>query len=596
MPDTMAMPQPHYALPVRSSKESPRGQTSTNPCAGFPDYLKDMDLLGDNGNHAKFTTANSLFQSVLRGRIRSTEYQLDRGTAVDGRNDYGFSVLTAALHIDDKKRRDKMFRLLLQRGADPHFKDGTHDRNVLHWACVLGRAEQVETLLTEVAADLDLREKDNSSHTALHHAVMAGHLPVVRLLVDIHRKFGVTVDMADRLGLTPYLHAKRLGYREVAEHLHSEGCASQGQCDLLFRSPREWSQIGRFERQKAVQVNAVEAINNAKIQGKLKHLRSLGNNTTTSTHISSHHGTIPDAVMSGHSPSQHPPRVRLPVRHADRLSTSLPILQEDGRPLKGMRRPTSANGVGRGTYSVDNETSTKDSTDSGAAATAHASRPPPREAFVHESPTSLTKDLDHPDHPLIMGLSGLAGTGRRGQGSGEVPVGVSGPGDGGGVVAMREEGGLPLLHLRSTRKGPRSTAAFTLMEMNEKGRHASTYRQSQFDETKASEYKHILGSLNSIMDMLAHQQSRSFRKSVRYQRPETPKKAKPKTKVSSLAVIFGRDKGGRRSKRRSARPVRKKESASSTKKKKGGEGEEKKAKVPEKKKALPLLKVNGKVV
>ena len=62
---------------------------------------------------------------------------------MNSRNDYGYSVLTAALHVDEDKRRDKLFRLLLDRGADPHFKDSTHSRSVLHWACVLGRTQQV---------------------------------------------------------------------------------------------------------------------------------------------------------------------------------------------------------------------------------------------------------------------------------------------------------------------------------------------------------------------------------------------------------------------------------------------------------------------
>ena len=107
----------------------------------------------------------------------------------------------------------------------------------------------------------------------------------------------------------------------------------------------------------------------------------------------------------------------------------------------------------------------------------------------------------------------------------------------------------------------------------------------------------MLGNLNAIMDMLSEQQSKSFRKSVKYQRPETPKKKKPKNKVSSLAVIFGRDKGGRRSKRHSGKASAKKGSSSSVRRDKGGGGEEKKTKAAsEKKRPVPLLKVNDKVV
>lgn len=115
----------------------------------------------------------------------------------------------------------------------------------------------------------------------------------------------------------------------------------------------------------------------------------------------------------------------------------------------------------------------------------------------------------------------------------------------------------------------------------------------------------MLGNINSIMDILSQQQSTSFRKSVKYQRPETPKKKKTKSKVSSLAVIFGRNKSGRRSKKNSAKNSAKTSAKASAKtkgspsprKEKGG-GEEKKSKAsPEKKRAaVPLLKVNDNVV
>ena len=68
-------------------------------------------------------------------------------------------------------------------------------------------------MLDEVSGDLNLHDKDNESNTALHYAVMGGLADIVKVLVDVYRKFGVSVDIADRMGLTPYLHAKRLGYR-----------------------------------------------------------------------------------------------------------------------------------------------------------------------------------------------------------------------------------------------------------------------------------------------------------------------------------------------------------------------------------------------
>ena len=110
----------------------------------------------------------------------------------------------------------------------------------------------------------------------------------------------------------------------------------------------------------------------------------------------------------------------------------------------------------------------------------------------------------------------------------------------------------------------------------------------------------MLGNLNSIMDLLSQQQSKSFRQSVKYPRPETPKRRKSKNKVSSLAVIFGHSKSGRRSgRKRSPKPSAKKTAAKkAARKEKAGGGEEKvKVKATEKKvPSVPLLKVNGEVV
>ncbi|KAK7111792.1 uncharacterized protein [Littorina saxatilis] len=563
MPEMMNLPQPHHTMLMpRPVKESPRH------AYGFPEYLKHTDALGDGIHPLKLTASNSLFHSVLKGRVRGTRLLLDRGTSVNGRNDYGYSVLTAALHVDDDKRRGKLFKMLIDSGADPHFKDSTFNRSVLHWTCILGRTEQIKVLLNEVGGDLNLQDKDNDSYTALHHAVMAGHITIVTLLVDMHRKFGISVDVPDKMGLTPYLHAKRLGYRDVAEYLHTEGHASLGHGDMKFRLPREWSQIGRFERQKAIEIQTQEVINFAKIKGKITHVRHMEGS------MGSPRMCIPNIILPSYCPDRDR-GIKLAIRHNNRMSRSLPSLKED--TPRADHRPLSANGAGH------------DSLDAGANHPTDAPGPA-REAFTngpihsHGVPQMSThaRALSSVPEDPIQGLP--QGTPRG---------------------APMADGIL----LPSPRKGPGSIEAFTVMEMNQKGRHARHYRQSQFDETKASEYKHMLGNLNSIMQILSEQTSKSFRQSVKYQRPETPKKKKQKKKVSSLAVIFGRNKSGTKGSKRSPKASAKKgaQHLATPRKEKGGGGgkagggkggDEKhsKAQPSEKRKAVPLLKVNDKIV
>lgn len=216
---------------------------------------------------------------------------------------------------------------------------------------------QVEDLLQELAGEVDLGDKDADGYTALHYAVMGGHLDLVRTLVEMHRRFGVSVDVADKLGLTPYLHAKRLGHREVAAHLQTMGHASQGHGDLLFRSPREWSQIGKFERQRALERHTRDAVNLAKIQGKVNAVRYLaGSSPPRPGHKIS---VVSSCPASDTSDDSKPPAQAARTRVS---TTSLPTLSIEGTAEETNGRPSSAGGdlrtgedQGKGQFAVKSQ-------------------------------------------------------------------------------------------------------------------------------------------------------------------------------------------------------------------------------------------------
>ena len=69
----------------------------------------------------------------------------------------------------------------------------------------------------------------------------------------------------------------------------------------------------------------------------------------------------------------------------------------------------------------------------------------------------------------------------------------------------------------------------------------------QLDASNQSEYSDMFTNLNSMMETLSQQLSKSFRKSVKYQQSEPNKKPKVKSKISTLAVIFGQNKKSIRS-------------------------------------------------
>uniref|UniRef100_A0A8C8XJQ2 Uncharacterized protein n=1 Tax=Panthera leo TaxID=9689 RepID=A0A8C8XJQ2_PANLE len=74
--------------------------------------------------------------------------------------------------------------------------------------------------------------RDPAGRTPLHLAVLRGHVPLVRLLLQR----GAALDAGDSLGLTPLHHAARGGHAEVASHLLDRG-AQVNAAGWLHKTP-----------------------------------------------------------------------------------------------------------------------------------------------------------------------------------------------------------------------------------------------------------------------------------------------------------------------------------------------------------------------
>lgn len=195
-------------------------------------------------------SVRKLFEAISKCQYKKLKHLFQNCCVkIASRNQYGHTVLIAALHIPDDDRRIRMFKYLIRQGASPLAKDVTLERNCLLWACVLARSEETRYLLDEYAGELDITEADVDGITALHHAVMAGSMDIVRMLIEVFDKFRLSVDIPDRLGLTPYMQARRLGHYGIAQVLKTDGRASPHRRDpVWFKTGSEWSQIGRKER------------------------------------------------------------------------------------------------------------------------------------------------------------------------------------------------------------------------------------------------------------------------------------------------------------------------------------------------------------
>ena len=176
--------------------------------------------------------ANSIHDVVQNGRLQQLKFLLNFGVEINDKN--GGSLLLTALRIPNEKVRENMFNFLLRKGVSCEKTDSETGRDVLLWACELGREVQVVRLIDQCLGDLNFTRKDRYGYTCLHYAVRRRSVMVVRQIARSMHSFGLSVDVPDLDGATPYIQARRLGYVEIQQVLVSEGKASLTQFDMKY--------------------------------------------------------------------------------------------------------------------------------------------------------------------------------------------------------------------------------------------------------------------------------------------------------------------------------------------------------------------------
>ncbi|MFC3800855.1 ankyrin repeat domain-containing protein [Cohnella sp. GCM10012308] len=112
-------------------------------------------------------------------------------------------------------------KLAIDAGADTRLTNRFGGIAVIP-ASERGHVEVVEELLSR--SDTDVNHVNNLHWTALLEAVILGnggekHQQIVRLLIS----HGADLNIADRDGLTPLMHARQRGFREIADILTEAG-------------------------------------------------------------------------------------------------------------------------------------------------------------------------------------------------------------------------------------------------------------------------------------------------------------------------------------------------------------------------------------
>jgi ankyrin repeat protein len=472
-----------------------------------------------------FTMSGQLFKAVADGRFLHVKTLLKCGVKISSKNQDGHGVLVTTLHIEDAEQRESMFRYLLKKDADCMVVDEQTGRSVLAWACCLNRVEQVAKILQICQGDIDFSQKDKSGKTVLHHAVISGNTPVVKMLVTTMNKYGLSVDIVDELGLTPFLYSKKLGYSEIGDVLHLEGRASTKQFDnKLYRSGTVWFEECQKERQKEnAQLKRVEK-EWYKMNGKVSLLErvesqglptvKLGGMTRSQECVAFRHSRISDQASDSGISSKDMSARSAPSRTLDppgAVTRSQPNLQV---------KPCHS----RNSISVNSSvTNSMNATTSQSTLCTHSS--------VSNSVNSL-----HSNGPQ----QGIRESVYRPPVSGGYEPAFA-------LLAQVDEG---------SRVGNFvGSVAMPALNPTQGNAVGNTHHMKQ--STHPSDSSSDRG-MHTMFTVLSEQKSRAFRASViKQQRPKTPEpepvkpKKQRKTGVSSLAIIMGKDtRDGRFSRRK----------------------------------------------
>ena len=178
--------------------------------------------------------AVALLQAVEDCRYIQAKLLIEQGVNVNAKNTKGCTPLIMSLTIPDQQKRFKMFKWLLRQGADSGYIDVNCGRDLLSWAAYYNRTDQVSCILDVDEGLVNIHHQDKYGRSAMHYATMHNNVDALYMLVKHAAKYGLTVDIRDNDGLTPYLMTSMMGYDHCKQILVDIGRAVTSQVVMTF--------------------------------------------------------------------------------------------------------------------------------------------------------------------------------------------------------------------------------------------------------------------------------------------------------------------------------------------------------------------------
>ena len=184
----------------------------------------------------------ALNKAISERRFKQARGFITSGVNVNSKCEKGNTALIQLCFLDKDSLAISIATSLLKRGAKIDATN-TNGLSALSTA-VLSHKENIVALFLEEAGNFDMNSKDKKGKTALFHAASIGNINILKLLINALRKYQLSVDVADNLGMTPLMQACINGKVDCANYLIKEGNASVNIRDKKYRrTALEWAKV-----------------------------------------------------------------------------------------------------------------------------------------------------------------------------------------------------------------------------------------------------------------------------------------------------------------------------------------------------------------
>ncbi|XP_020898667.1 uncharacterized protein LOC110237426 [Exaiptasia diaphana] len=183
----------------------------------------------------------ALNEAISQRRFKQATFLINSGVNVNSKNREGYTPLAQLCDIDPEEKALSLAKLFITKGGRVDRKDN-QGRNVLMCAILKGK-EKLASLFLEEILDFNLNAKDDDGNTALSHASAIGNVQVVQNIVRALRRYGLSVDVANKEGLTPLMIAAKHRHLACANVILTEGKAS-----VFIRDNTTWKTALEWER------------------------------------------------------------------------------------------------------------------------------------------------------------------------------------------------------------------------------------------------------------------------------------------------------------------------------------------------------------